>query len=62
MTVLYTQDHKKHVRVTKTLSEESDFNARQIEWRKLLKLEDNEQCQTYIEEHVLYPLKDTGPE
>ena len=50
MTVLYTQDQKKQVRVTLTLSVESDFNARQIDWRKLLELEENEQVESYIEE------------
>ena len=34
MPVLYTQDQKKQVRVTLTLSVLSDFNARQIDWRK----------------------------
>ena len=50
MPVLYTQDQKKQVRVTLTLSVESDFNARQIDWRKLFELEDNEQVESYIEE------------
>ena len=50
MTVLYTQDQKKQVRVTLTLSVLSDFNARQIDWRKLFELEPNEECQAYIEE------------
>ena len=50
MTVLYTQDQKKQVRVTLTLSVESDFNARQIDWRKLFELEENEQVESYIEE------------
>ena len=50
MTVLYTQDQKKQVRVTLTLSVESDFNARQIDWRKLFELDENESVQSYIEE------------
>ena len=50
MTVLYTQDQKKQVRVTLTLSELSDFNARQIDWRKLFELEGNESVESYIEE------------
>ena len=53
MTVLYTQDQKKQVRVTLTLSVLSDFNARQIDWRKLFELEENEDCQVYIEEDVI---------
>ena len=50
MTVLYTQGQKKQVRVTLTLSVESDFNARQIDWRKLFELEENETVESYIEE------------
>ena len=53
MTVLYTQGQKKQVRVTLTLSVESDFNARQIDWRKLFELQENEDCQAYIEEDVI---------
>ena len=50
MTVLYTQGQKKQVRVTLTLSVLSDFNARQIDWRKLFELEGNETVESYIEE------------
>ena len=50
MPVLYTQDQKKQVRVTLTLSVASDFNARQIDWRKLFELEGNETVESYIEE------------
>ena len=50
MTVSYFQDQKKQVRVTLTLSVQSDFNARQINWRKLFELEENEQVESYIEE------------
>ena len=50
MTVLYTQEQKKQVRVTLTLSVLSDFNARQIDWRKLFELEDYESVESYIEE------------
>ena len=53
MSVLYKQDQKKQVRVTLTLSVLSDFNARQIDWRKLFELEDNEDCQAYIEEDAI---------
>ena len=53
MPVLYTQAQKKQVRVTLTLSVLSDFNARQIDWRKLFELEDNEDCEAYIEEDVI---------
>ena len=50
MTVLYTQAQQKQVRVTLTLSVQDDFNARQIDWRKLFELEDNESVESYIEE------------
>ena len=50
MSVLYTPTTNKTVRVTLTLSVESDFNARQIDWRKLFELDDNEQVESYIEE------------
>ncbi len=50
MSVLYTPTKNKQVRVTLTLSVLSDFNARQIDWRKLFELEDNEQVESYIEE------------
>ena len=50
MTVLYTHDQKKQVRVTLTLSVESDFNARQIDWRKLFEIDENEHVESYIEE------------
>ena len=29
---------------------QDDFNPRQIDWRKLFELEDNEQVESYIEE------------
>ena len=50
MSVLYTPTTNKSVRVTLTLSVQDDFNARQIDWRKLFELEPNEECQAYIEE------------
>ena len=50
MTVLYTQAQQKQVRVTLTLSVDSDFNARQIDWRKLFELDANETVESYIEE------------
>ena len=50
MTVSYFQDQKKQVRVTLTLSVQDDFNARQIDWRKLFELDDNEHVESYIEE------------
>ena len=62
MTVLYTQDQKKQVRVTLTLSVDSDFNARQIDWRKLIELEENEQVESYIEELWIDSLNVIRPE
>ena len=50
MSVLYPPTKNKQVRVTLTLSVQSDFNARQIDWRKLFELEDNESVESYIEE------------
>ena len=50
MSVVYTPTKNKQVRVTLTLSVQSDFNARQIDWRKLFELDDNEQVESYIEE------------
>ena len=50
MSVLYTPTTNKQVRVTLTLSVESDFNASQIDWRKLFELDANETVESYIEE------------
>ena len=50
MSVLYTPTKNKQVRVTLTLSVQSDFNARQIDCRKLFELYVNEQVESYIEE------------
>ena len=53
MSVLYTPTANKTVRVTLTLQVQDDFNARQIDWRKLFELQDNEVCEAYIEEDVI---------
>jgi len=50
MSVLYTPTKNKQVRVTLTLSVLNDFNARQIDWRKLFELDVNESVESYIEE------------
>ena len=50
MPVLYTPTKNKQVRVTLTLSVLSDFNARQIDWRKLFELDEDEHVESYIEE------------
>ena len=62
MTVLYTQAQQKQVRVTLTLQVQDDFNARQIDWRKLFELEDNEQVESYIEELWIDSLNVIRPE
>ncbi len=48
MSVLYTPTTNKSVRVTLTLSVQDDFNPRQIDWRKLFELEDNEQVKVIL--------------
>ena len=50
MSVLYTQATKKHVRVTLTLDVLNDFEARNIDWRKVLQLEPDEDVESYIED------------
>ncbi len=50
MSVLYTQATKKHVRVTLTLDVLNDFEARNIDWRKVLQLEPDETVESYIED------------
>ncbi len=50
MSVLYTQATKKHVRVTLTLDVLNDFEARNIDWRKVSQLEPDETVQSYIED------------
>lgn len=50
MSVSYFQTQKKHVRVTLDLQVLDDFNARQINWRKVFELEPNEEVEAYVEE------------
>jgi len=50
MSVLYTQATKKRVRVTLTLDVLNDFEARNIDWRKVLQLEPDEEIESYIED------------
>ena len=50
MSVLYTQAAKKRVRVTLTLDVLNDFEARNIDWRKVLQLEPDEEIESYIED------------
>lgn len=50
MSVSYLQAQKKNVRVTLDLSVYSDFDARQIDWRKLFELDGDETVDAYIED------------
>jgi len=50
MSVSYLQAQKKNVRVTLDLSVYNDFNARQIDWRKLFQLDGDETVEAYVEE------------
>ena len=50
MSVIYTQAQRKRVRVTLTLDVLNDFEARQIDWRKVLQLEPDETVESYIED------------
>ena len=50
MTVLYNQAVKKKTRITLEVETLNDFNPQQIDWRKVLQLEDNESVESYTEE------------
>lgn len=50
MSVSYLQAQKKNVRVTLDLSVYSDFDARQIDWRKLFNLDGDEAVEAYVED------------
>ena len=50
MSVSYLQAQKKNVRVTLDLSVYSDFDARQIDWRKLFELDGDETVEAYVED------------
>ena len=50
MPVLYSQAQKRKYRITLELDVDSDFNPRQIDWDKVLQIQDNEDCKCYIEE------------
>jgi hypothetical protein len=50
MSVTYLQGQKKTVRVTLDLSVYSDFDARQIDWRKLFDLEGDESVEAYVKD------------
>ena len=50
MTVSYTYGQKTKYRITLELNVQDDFNPRQIDWDKLLDIQENESCQSYIED------------
>ena len=50
MTVSYTYGQKTKYRITLELDVQDDFNPRQIDWDKVLGIQENESCQSYIED------------
>lgn len=50
MSVAYLQSQKKRVRITLDLDVFPDFDAHQIDWEKLFKLEPAEKCDSYVED------------
>ena len=50
MSVLYSQGVKSKYRITLELETLSDFNPHDISWEKVFELQDNECCQSIIED------------
>ena len=50
MSVSYSQATKSKYRITLELDVLDDFNPQHINWGKVLKLEDNETVESYIED------------
>ena len=50
MSVSYTYGQKSKYRITLELDVLDDFNPREIDWRKVLTMEENEDCKCYIED------------
>ena len=50
MPVLYSQATKSKYRITLEVDALSDFNPHQIDWRKVLDMQDNEEVQSIIED------------
>ena len=50
MSILYNQSVKSKYRITLEVSALDDFNPHQIDYRKLLQLEDNEEVESVIED------------
>ena len=46
---IYNRTQQRY-RITLELDVEDDFNPRQIDWRKVLDINPNEDCQCYIED------------
>ena len=50
MSVLYSQASKSKYRITLELDVLDDFNPREIDWRKVLDMQEIEDCKCYIED------------
>ena len=50
MSVLYSQAAKSKYRITLELETLSDFNPHDISWEKVFELQDNERCESVIED------------
>ena len=50
MSVSYTYGQKTKYRITLELDVLDDFNPRDIDWNKVLQIEENEDCKCYIED------------
>ena len=50
MSVSNYYGQKTKYRITLELDVQDDFNPRQIDWRKVLKINEDEDCQCYIED------------
>ena len=50
MAVSYSYGQKTKYRITLELDVQDDFNPRQIDWDKVLDIQENESCQSYIED------------
>ncbi len=50
MAVLYNQCTNSKYRITLEIDALDDYNPRDINWRKVLQLEDNEHVESYIED------------
>ena len=50
MTVSNIYGQKTKYRITLELDVQDDFNPRQIDWKKVLEIQENESCDFYIED------------